>query len=76
MNKWISVKDKMPENCQECLTYGYDNFFRFSGFYIDRYQTDKGWIIADGYSRNTVTHWMPLPEPPGNERDVYSNDNI
>lgn len=66
--KWISVKDRLPEDGQSCiyvihipkknewkLDYGEwqaeENVFY--GEYID--YRDLNW---------TLTHWMPLPEPP------------
>lgn len=56
--KWISVKNRLPEKQQRvivrCKTVG----------------TTVGWIMFDGWvtdlgdGGDTVTHWMPLPEPP------------
>ena len=68
MSEWISVKDRLPEDGQSCiyvihipkknewkLDYGEwqakENVFY--GEYID--YRDLSW---------TLTHWMPLPEPP------------
>ena len=59
MSKWISVKDRLPEKI---------------GYYICC--LDNGtikvckWIYGirngmwDNPNWTTVTHWMPLPEPP------------
>ena len=66
MSKWISMKDGSPEDGQHCLFWvprrGDD--FHFSG-YID----DDGHMVdCDGddigYTEESVSHWMPLPEPP------------
>lgn len=57
---WISVKDKEPHE-GTYLAYtmcGFVGIFMFSGH--DWYDKDSV-ICAKGY----VTHWMPLPTPPG-----------
>jgi hypothetical protein len=57
---WISVKDRMPEKNGDYLAYTRDGivwpyyFTAISGV----------WEDALGYSTDTVTHWMSLPEPP------------
>lgn len=54
--KWISVKDKLPEEGVNVLTYGARPFYDV--FYINRLIDKDEWLY-DG-----VTHWMPLPQPP------------
>lgn len=61
MSKWISVKDKLPENGDLLLL-------------SDKEQITMGWYsrpIKEFIQCNTwvdltkfVTHWQPLPEPP------------
>ncbi len=70
MNKWISVKDRLPlprvtiivstdEYVEPIIAYYLKNIDRW-------YEYDFGAFIADPYSElKYVTHWMPLPEPPG-----------
>jgi len=68
--KWVSVKDRLPEDNQSVLVYG---------GYIDtepQYQIpsiDVGYYDSrkDRWNKNSccnisaeVTHWMPLPENP------------
>jgi hypothetical protein len=59
--KWISVKDRLPEEDQDLLLFdsyieiGYFDGKNFMYSEVDRY----GYIKASG-----VTHWMPLPEEP------------
>lgn len=60
-SKWISVKERLPENNQQALCVMTDgSFCVFTWNYID-------WMWNDGdewYREEDVTHWMPLPEPP------------
>ena len=60
--EWISVKDRLPDNEQWVVCIMYDGSFRaFQWDYID-------WMWNDGnewYAEKDVTHWMPLPQPPG-----------
>lgn len=64
--KWISVKERLPENKQSVL------------FYIDNLEFSEDDRIAKGYYDYgqfydeytfeewglETSHWMPLPEPP------------
>ena len=63
--EWISVKDKMPRINEVVLVY--DKFIEdVSIGYISEFLGERTvWIIDYGESvSDTVTHWMPLPEPP------------
>jgi hypothetical protein len=58
MSTWISVKDRLPVDGQTVMVYYNEPF---QGKYVSVWTYEKSnrfWI--DG----TVTHWMPLPEPP------------
>lgn len=59
--EWISVDDRLPEKIQiviACLG-GIDIVM------ADYYNDSKTfWVGASEYRPGTVTHWMPLPEPP------------
>lgn len=60
INQWISVKDRLPENCIEVLVYDTD-----CGIVIGWYDKEIGDFAADFISPlDAVTHWQPLPEPP------------
>jgi hypothetical protein len=61
MSKWISVKDRLPNEDENVLTYSSNPFYET--FYINRLIGKDEWLY-DG-----VTHWMPLPEPPESEDD-------
>lgn len=54
--KWISVEDDLPPIKQRVLV-----FARNGSILIDLIMTPRsGWWVSE----NSVTHWMPLPEPP------------
>lgn len=60
--KWISVKDRLPEKWQNVLTVRTDGKFRFDFIgSLDVWYEDVNFV---GYP---VTHWMPLPQPPKGE---------
>ena len=76
MNKWISVKDKLPEKGDYNDYLITDGKHCYVGYY--RHDADAwdnsalGWI--QGISADTdetydinITHWMPLPELPKEE---------
>ena len=83
VQEWISVDDRLPEEDGSYLvtTNSFGNrqsvkfrWFAKDGENVDAYdlagQKDV-WYLYDsecGYvSINSVTHWMPLPEPPKGE---------
>ena len=64
-NKWISVDDKKPERHTRVLCY-----FKYSPDSPDviaenTYYSGNHWM-SDG---SLVTHWMPLPDSPRNEKE-------
>jgi len=66
--EWISVKDRLPEDRIPVLIY--TSYFKMATAYCD-FEGDFsnvtcGWIDAMRvqHSYGSVTHWMPLPEPP------------
>jgi len=62
--KWISVEEGLPESYVNVLVY-YDD----DGLYrVDTMiHNGKKWIYQ-WTNKFTVTHWMPLPEPPKTEQ--------
>lgn len=59
--EWISVKDRLPEKKNEAYLCSLDScLFPGSQYISIRAFCDDGKWEANG----TVTHWMPLPEPP------------
>lgn len=64
MNEWISVEDRLPENMDTVLALCKDG-----GMFVGRYMSWGQWEIWTAMKstrivRRTVTHWMPLPAPP------------
>ena len=67
---WINVKDRIPENDRSYLTIGPRGVMRVAKAYIPAqvlktYGGDPNYVLWTCESRFvSVTHWMPLPEPP------------
>ena len=71
---WISVKDRLPEEDSTkfiiftegvdvyCGRYYSRNSFNRESFFI--VESQNGHIFND----SNVTHWMPLPDPPKDEK--------
>ena len=78
MNEWISVKDKLPE---DCLPKDFKNKTikvlvaikskngttirtqnRFKDYRYNNYEKEYYWTWR--FSAGEVTHWMFLPDPP------------
>lgn len=57
MGAWISVEDKMPRLWVDVLLHYTD------GTIIIGNRFGWGFQFTDVYGK--VTHWMPLPPPPG-----------
>lgn len=65
MSEWISVKERLPEHLQEVLTVDqHGNFHLFTHFKGSLFPFN---IDPDHPRFYMPTHWMPLPEPPGEE---------
>ena len=69
-SKWISVKDRLPEESGNYLTYKSNSFMAVLT-YSAKYKLFNAWdwLSKETCIRNAtkVTHWMPLPEEPGKE---------
>lgn len=57
---WIPVSERLPNDGEFVLTY------KNGQFEVQEYEKRRnGWISGGWFwSLCTVTHWMPLPEPP------------
>lgn len=68
VSKWISVKDRLPDDCVEVLLHDTD-----CGILIGWYEKKDSCFVGEFMSQlDAVTHWIPLPEPPkeGNLKEV------
>lgn len=69
MDKWISVKDRLPEgdNCVLVVVNGVlGNIIFENAVQIAEYCPGEGWIVEGfwNWKNPDVTHWQNLPEPP------------
>jgi len=74
MNKWISVKDKLPERRKIILLYnnkfedffiGYlDSWILWDDFFWYYYDSCRLCVYRDKYPFEQISHWMPLPKAP------------
>lgn len=69
--KWISVKDRLPEMNEECLLFVLHKYTKIA-MYKGKWPVNgpgKGsnaWLAddLDHWASEDVTHWQPLPSPP------------
>ena len=75
MSKWISVDKQLPKKDELVLTITNgkptNNITLIDAYELGEY-TDEGWIIDEWqeWRDAKVTHWMPLPEPPGKQTNA------
>ncbi len=59
---WVSVKDKLPKNAEDCLVSFLNEegrrLTKMASFYNDKWWDIGGSKLGRGYR---ITHWMPLP---------------
>ena len=60
---WISVKDRAPEKYKDVLCFFQDKKRERNRIEISWVDSCGCFLYEDLYGK--VTHWMPLPEPPG-----------
>ena len=61
MSDWISVEDRLPKEHQGVIAFAKHSCFepmRHIGYYC------KSNFVFPDWDMWTVTHWMPLPAPP------------
>ena len=61
VQEWISVDDRLPEK-DEIVIICTDENFIYAGELVG-----DTWFLDNDSWTATVTHWMPLPEPPKGE---------
>lgn len=70
MEKWISVKDEIPNDGRTVFVTVDLKHRRFVGTFFHHHNPFHGkrWISESqpgyDYGYESITHWMPLPEPP------------
>ena len=65
VSEWISVNDRLPDGIGYYVTYAPGYY----GISIMEWRTPEltdvlQWWADEWSPTSTVTHWMPLPEPP------------
>ena len=63
--KWISVKDRLPEEPGAVLVVMCGNAVGVAWYCNKCFETGSGLRFSAG---DGVSHWMPLPEPPKEEQ--------
>lgn len=71
MAEWISVEERLPAKAEDVLVIVNGkpkaNITFVGAIEFAAYAKGEGWIV-DAYPEwadAEITHWMPLPEPPG-----------
>ena len=72
MAKWIKIEDRLPTRDEDVLIYDGETIsvgYHDGRVFMDYMNQDDMRV----YSNSKVTHWMPIPDPPKNEktRDEY-----
>jgi hypothetical protein len=58
LSEWISIDDRLPNRAEDVIVFSEDKFQIDIGFLMNgKWFSDRGELP-------TVTHWMPLPNPP------------
>ena len=74
VDRWISVKDRLPENNKLVLCYAISTTGEGSCYVLGALSNGEFWFlkVCDGKYLSfpnlhlVITHWQPLPEPPAN----------
>lgn len=72
-SKWISVKERLPDDEKDGETVlavvsgkPHENITLCHALMTAGYFPGEGWVVNEypEWENPTITHWMPLPEPP------------
>lgn len=68
MSEWISVKNRVPKSYEVVLVCNIDSKVKSNRWVCAGQINNEGYWCNqfDDSDHITVTHWMPLPEPPKN----------
>ena len=65
-NEWVRVEERMPEEEQIVLVHQKNGFIYCAEYFAGNKLLSPAWFIDnDCWEVGEVTHWMPLPAPPG-----------
>lgn len=73
MSEWISVKERLPDDEKDGETVlavvsgkPHENITLCHVLMTAGYFPEEGWVVNEypEWENPTITHWMPLPEPP------------
>lgn len=73
-SEWISVDKRLPQVCGTyicCVKDKYGNTWTIPADFSPEMKT---WFGQFGEVKNTVTHWMPLPQPPKMRKEDEKNE--
>lgn len=62
MSEWISIEDKLPKRQENILVYSKYDFICMASL-TNNHKNNK-FYDGEGLAINSITHWMPLSEPP------------
>lgn len=77
MSEWISVEERLPKYGQQVLVFdNVEGCFDIWTLDLEEDSCPEGWYSSAGWHRDIddITHWMPLPSPPGEEVDSVASD--
>ena len=75
MSEWISVEDRLPGYAKKVLAYRKDDE---DSPLVGNLYMHPDWGITASSGNDVlqgVTHWMPIPEPPGESTDTHVCDD-
>ena len=65
MSDWIGVSEKLPELLVRVILFDANGLGAISGR-----RSSIGWYLEGTFDENAnITHWMPLPEPPMEQKN-------
>ena len=62
MSDWISVEDRLPKRQENVLVASKHGFVCIAS--LTNNHSNNKFYDGDSLAINSITHWMPLPEPP------------
>lgn len=77
--EWISVKERLPDDEKDGETVlavvsgkPHENITLCHALMTAGYFPGEGWVLNEypEWENPTITHWMPLPEPPEEKESV------